>query len=178
MLRKLLLTMIIALSLTMAQTKAQESEDSKARPNKQETLDSMIKAGRIPAQQQKARIDSLWAGSTSSDLSKTPRSDFLFCLGLSFLGNCKAQRCVGNRYERGIGIVEDLSEAYAWYSVALENQTADEASKGILEADKERVKTRLLSAYPHPTEDDLDDMTRALQTRIGQYQEDAKKAKK
>jgi hypothetical protein len=178
MIRKLLLTMIIALPLMIAQSRAQESEDSKARLNKQETLDLMTQSGRMPPQQQKAKIDSMWAGSTSPEVSKTPRSDFLFCLGLAFLGNYKAQRCVGSDYEHGIGIVEDLLEALAWYSVALENPTVDESAKGILEADKERVKARLLAAYPHPTEDELDDMTKALQTRIRQYQEDAKKVKK
>jgi hypothetical protein len=178
MLRKLLLTAIIALPLMMAQTRAQESEDSTARPNKKEILDLVTQIGKMPVAQRNAKIDSMWTGSASSEVSKTPRSDFLFCFGLAFLGNCKAQRCVGNNYEHGIGIVEDLSEAYAWYSIALENSTADETTKGTIEADKERVKTRLLAAYPHPTEDDLDDMTKTLQTRIGQYQEDAKKVKK
>ena len=176
MLKKLLLTLIIALPLAIA-TSAQEpaSEDAKTRPNKQEVLDLMIKAGRMPAQQQNARIDAIWKDSSAG---KTPRSDFLFCTGFAYLGNPKAQQCVGSAYENGRGIVEDLSEAYAWYAVALENKLTDKATAEKIEADKERVKERLLSAYPHPTEDDLDDLAKAQESRIAQYQEDVKKAKR
>jgi hypothetical protein len=175
MLRKTLWTMLIALPLTIAQAKAQDSEDTKTRPNKQEIIDLMVKTGTMPAQQQKSKIDSIRQDPSAG---KTPRSDFLFCLGLAYLDDYQAQRCVGSAYEHGAGIVEDLSEAYAWYAVALGNKITDESARGTIEADKERVKTRLLSAYPHPTEDDLDDMERAQKTRIAQYQEDAKKAKK
>lgn len=179
MLRKLLFTTIITLPLIVLQAKAQESEDAKARLNRQETFELMAKVGKMPAQEQKSKIDSISASMASSqEPSRTPRSDFLFCYGLGFLGNYKAQRCVGNSYEHGTGIVEDLSEAYAWYSVALENAAADEASKTAIEADKERVQNKLLAAYPHPSEEDLEDMTKSLQSRITQYQEDAKKAKK
>ncbi len=110
--------------------------------------------------------------------SKTARSDFLFCLGLAYRDNYKAQRCAAGDYENGIGIVEDLSEAYTWYAVALENPRIDESSKAKLEEDKERVKARLLSAYPHPSEDDLDDMVKTQKTRIAQYNQDAPKTKK
>ena len=173
--KKLLLTMLIALPLTIAQPKAQESEDARTRPNKQETIDLMVKFGGMPAQQQKAKIASIMQNPSAG---KTPRSDFLFCLGMAYLGNYEAQRCVGGAYENSRGVVEDLSEAYAWYAVALENTIPDEAAKGVIEADKERVKTRLLAAYPHPTEDDLDDMERAQKSKIEQYQEDVKKVRK
>jgi hypothetical protein len=176
MLKRLLITAIIALPLIVAAS-AQEPapEDARTRPNKQEILDLMIKSGRMPAKQQNARMDAIWQNASTS---KTPRSDFLFCTGFAYLGNPKAQQCVGSAYENGRGIVEDLSEAYTWYAVALENKIADKAVAEKSEADKERVKERLLSAYPHPTEDDLDDLVRAQKTRIAQYQEDAKKVKK
>jgi hypothetical protein len=174
MLKKSLLIMIIAFPLTLAQLRAQDSEDTKARPNKQEILNLMTSTGKMPAQQQSAKLDSIRQDSSGS---KTPRSDFLFCVGLAYRGNYKAQRCVASDFEHGTGIVEDLSEAYAWYSVALENPRIDESSKAMLESDKERVKTRLLSAYPHPTEDDLDDMVNTQKSRIEQYNQDARKAK-
>ncbi len=178
MLKKLLLLLTVALlpiflKAPLAQERASENEQT--RPNKQEIIDLMIQVGRMPAQQQNTKIDSLWQASSAS---KTPRSDFLFCMGLAYLGNYKAQRCVAGAYENGRGIVEDQSEAYTWYAVALENKIPDKAAAGMVEADKERVKTRLLTAYPHPTEDDLDDMVQAQQTRIAQYRDEMKKSKK
>lgn len=175
MLKKLLLTLMVALPLAIAAS-AQEpaSEDAKTRPNKQEILDLMITAGRMPAQQQSARLDAI----AKDSAGKTPRSDFLFCTGCAYLGNTRAQQCVASAYENGRGIVEDLSEAYAWYAVAFENKITDKAIAEKIEADKERVKERLLAAYPHPTEDDLNDLAGALKSRIAQYQEDVKKAKK
>jgi hypothetical protein len=178
MLKKILIVLTIALSLSCLQaTFAQEpaSQSAKTRPNKQEIIDLMIQIGRMPAQQQSSKIDSLWQ---DFSVSKTPRSDFLFCMGMAYLGNYKAQRCVANAYESGSGIVEDQSEAYAWYAIALENKITDTTAAQKIEADKERVKTRLLSAYPHPTEDELDDLVRAQQTRMTQYRDDVKKPKK
>ncbi len=151
------------------------SEDDKSRPDKQEILASMMKAGRMPAQQQTQKLDSILQDLSGS---KTPRSDFLFCVGLAYAGNYQAQRCLASAYENGRGIVEDLSEAYTWYAVALENRIADENAKQMIEADKERVKTRLLAAYPHPTEDDLDDQVKAQKTLLAQYQAEMKKGKK
>jgi|WetSurSiteA1Bulk_404760.scaffolds.fasta_scaffold26257_2 TPR repeat protein len=176
MLKRLFLIAIIALPLAIA-TSAQEpsSEDAKTRPNRQEILDLMIKASRMPAQQQSARLDVIGKDSSAG---KTPRSDFLFCTGFAYLGNPKAQQCVGSAYENGRGIVEDLSDAYTWYAVAIENKLTDKATAEKIEADKERVKERLLSAYPHPTEDDLNDLVGAQKSRIAQYLEDVKKAKK
>jgi len=175
MLKKILLLFAIALPLMAAPIVAQESEDVKTRPNKQEIIDSMVKVGRMPAQQQNAKIGPLWQDLSAS---KTRRSDFMFCLGLAYLGSYKAQRCVGDAYENGRGIVEDLSEAYAWYSVAAENRIQDKAAQEKIDADKDRVQNRLLSAYPHPTEDDLADAVSAQKSRISQYQEDVKRTKK
>jgi hypothetical protein len=178
MLKKILIVLTIGMPLMFLQMPfAQEpvSESVKTRPNKQEIIDLMIQIGRMPASQQTSKIGSLWQDFSAS---KTPRPDFLFCMGLAHLGNYKAQRCVANAYESGSGIVEDQSEAYAWYAIALENKIADITAGQKIEADKERVKTRLISAYPHPTEDELDDLVRAQQTRITQYRDDLKKSKK
>jgi hypothetical protein len=54
----------------------------------------------------------------------------------------------------------------------------DETDAQKAEADRDRVKERLVSAYPHPTEDDLSDLVSAQKTRIAQYQEETKKARK
>jgi TPR repeat protein len=161
--------------LAVTGTAQDSSEETKTRPNRQEIIDLMVKTAKMPAQQQSAKIDSLWQASSGSP---TPRSDFMFCTGLAYLGNYKAQRCVGSAYENGRGVVEDLSEAYAWYAVALDNKAADKPARETIEADKERVKGRLISAYPHPTEDELDDLAKGQKSRIEQYQEDLKSAKK
>ncbi len=177
MFKKTTLTIVMVLMLAAVQTAAAQgtSEDTKTRPNKQEILDLMMKIGRMPVRELNSKIDAIWQDIANS---KSPRADFLFCLGLSYLGNYKAQKCTASAYEKGIGIVEDLSEAYTWDSVALENKIADKAAEEMIQADKERIKMTLLAAYPHPTEDDLDDLVRTQKTRIAQYQEDAKKAKK
>jgi TPR repeat protein len=178
MLKRILSFLTIAMSLVLLQTsRAQQSasENVRTRLNKQEIIDQMLKVGRMSAQQQNSRIDSLWQNASAG---KTPRSDFLFCMGLAYLGNYKAQRCVASAYERGRGIVEDQSEAYTWYAVALQNKIPDQGNEQTIDADKERVENRLLAAYPHPTEDELDDMVSAQLTRLTQYQEDLKKVKR
>lgn len=178
MFRKISLVPMIAVTLSLLQAPlAQESgsENEKTRLNKQETVDLMVRVARMPTQQQSSKIDALWQDPSTS---RTPRSDFLFCTGLAYLGNFKAQRCVAGAFENGRGVVEDQSEAYVWYSIALENDIPDKKAEQVIEADKDRVKTKLLSAYPHPTEDELDDLVRAQQTRIERYREDVKKAKK
>jgi hypothetical protein len=174
MFRKLLMAAIIACPLLLVQAAAAQEEE-KSRLNKQEVIDLMVKAGKTPAAQQKGKLDLIWKDLSGS---KTPRADFLFCAGLAYLGNHKAQRCVASAYESGIGIVEDLSEAYGWYSVALENRALDQGAKELLQADRDRVQMRLLAAYPHPTEDDLDDLVKAQKLRITQYQQDVKTARK
>ena len=118
----------------------------------------MLQASRISAQEQNSKVTQILKDQADS---KTPRSDFMFCTGLAYLGNYKAQICVGYAHENGLGIVDDLSQAYAWYELALGNQIADEADAKRAEADRDRVKERLLSAYPHPTEDDLADLVNA-----------------
>jgi TPR repeat protein len=149
-------------------------EDVKARPNKQDIVDQMAAAGQISAPQRNSRLDQILSGQPG----KTLRSDFMFCLGSAFLGDYKAQRCLGKAYEKGLGVVEDVTEAYTWYSVALENQNADKSAEKEMESDRDRVKLRLFSSYPAPTDDDLDDLVKAQKNRIAQYQSETKKAKK
>jgi hypothetical protein len=102
----------------------------------------------------------------------------MFCTSLAYLGNYKGQMCVGNAYENGRGIVDDMSEAYTWYELAVGSNIKDETDAKRAETDRDRVKERLVSAYPHPTEDELNDLVNAQKTRIAQYQEETKKARK
>jgi len=170
-LKKLLLT--IAMAIPLAAFCAQDSEETKTRPNKQEITGMMANISRMSAQQQANKIDSI-----NLSASKTLRSDFMFCTGLAYLGNYKAQKCLGEAYENGRGIVEDPSEAYAWYAIAAEGKIPDKAVQEKLQAEKDRIENKLLAAYPHPTEDDLADMIKAQKSRIEQYQEDMKKSPK
>jgi TPR repeat protein len=165
---------MVALSIVPALAPAQGvSEDVKARPTKQDISEQMIAAGKISASQRDSRLDQILSGQPG----KTPRSDFLFCLGSAYLGNYKAQRCLGKAYENGLGIVEDISEAYTWYALALENPGADKSAQTAMESDRDRVKMRLASSYPAPTDDDLDELVKAQKGRIAQYQSEVKKAK-
>jgi TPR repeat protein len=176
MIKRLLFLAIIMLTLSSIPASAPAqgaAEDVKARPNKQDIINQMIAAGRISAPQRNSRLDQILSGQPG----KTPRSDFMFCLGSAYLGNYKAQRCLGKAYENSLGVVQDFLEAYTWYSVALENQTADKSAEKGMQSDRDRVKDRLFSSYPAPTDDDLDDMVKAQKSRIAQYQSEAKKSK-
>ena len=84
--------------------------------------------------------------------------------------------CVAKAYETGLGVVEDLTEAYTWYALACETRIADasEAQK-VEETQGPRQGLRLMTAYPHPTEEELDDQVHAQKTRIAQYQAEIKK---
>ena len=164
----------ISLLLAFSQSTMAQSEDVIARLNKQEVIELMTQISRMPGQRQNERLAQILKDPAGS---KTPRSDFTFCSGMAYLGNYRAQMCVGNAFEKGRGIVEDLSEAYTWYAVASENKNADAAEAQKAEAERDRVKDRLLAAYPHPTEDDLADQVNSQKDRIAQYQEQIKKAK-
>jgi len=153
---------------------AAQSEDAQTRPSRQEIVDQILKAGKMPAAEREARIDQILANPAGS---QTPRSDFVFCLGPAYLDSYRGQRCLAHAFESGRGVVEDLSEAYVWYSVALDNSGADAASRARIEAERDRIKARLLSTYPAPTDEDLDDLVKAQKSRILQYQTDAKKTK-
>lgn len=177
--KKLCLAVLIAMFLSLFLGKAAEptpaAEDAKTRLDKKETIDLIIKAGRLPRAQQISGIDRV-VGSQSE--SKTPRSDFTFCMGLAYLGNYKAQACAAGAYENGRGIVEDLTEAYLWYTVALENSTSDAVTQKRLQADQERVLLKLRSTYPSPNDEELEDLIKTLKNQIGQYPNEAKKANK
>ena len=164
--------LLFALFLTLTQSITIASEDTKTRPNKQEIIDMMLQASRLSAQEQSSRLDQILK---NQEDSKTPRSDFMFCTGLAYQGNYKAQMCVGAAFEKNLGIVEDMSEAYTWYELALANTIPDQADAQKAEANRDRVKEKLVSAYPHPTEDDLTDLVNAQKTRIAQYQDQIKK---
>ncbi len=164
----------IALLAAFSQSVIAQSESEKARLTGKEITDLMVQASRMPAQQQNSRLDQILKDQAGS---RTPRSDFTFCSGLAYLGNFKAQMCVGKAFETGSGIVEDTSEAYTWYAVASENRTADKAEIQQAESERDRLQLKLVAAYPHPTEDDLADMINSLKGRIAQYQEQIKKAK-
>jgi hypothetical protein len=165
----------VALLAALAIPMMAASEDDKARPNKEEISKLVLQFFGMPAKEQNVKLAGITANQAGS---KTPRADFLLCTGLGYLGNYKAQVCLGNAFEKGIGIVEDLSEAYTWYAVAAESRIPNEAEAQKVEAEKERLKEKLISAYPHPTEDELVDMVEAQKTRIAQYQETIKKSKK
>ena len=90
--------------------------------------------------------------------SKTPRSDFLFCVGLAYLGNYKAQAYLGSAYDNGRGIVMDPYESYVWYSVALQNASGDTETKQQFRKDRDRIKQTLVSVYPAPTDEELDEL--------------------
>jgi TPR repeat protein len=179
MLKRLLFTAMIVLPLTPAMGRAAQqesaiaSQDAKTRLNEQEIIDLMVKINRMPRTQQDGRMDSIWKDQSGS---KTPRSDFLFCMGLAHLGNRKAQVCVANAFEKGRGVVEDLMDAYTWYALALEDPILSKAMEQQAQEDIDRVKTKLLSSYPAPTDDDLEDLVKAQKNRIARYQEEAKKA--
>ena len=147
-------------------------ESAKTRPNKQEIIDLMVQMRRMPAPQQDSRLEAILKNASAS---KTPRSDFLLCIGLAYLGNGRAQTCAGSAYENGRGVVEDLLDAYVWYAIAQENASADKEVEQFAQAARERVTKRLLSNYPSPTDEDLEDMVKAQKSRIAQYQEEAKK---
>jgi hypothetical protein len=168
MIRKLLVAAIIlaAQAIAAQQGSTPSSEDALTRPDKQEIINLMIKSSRLPAQQRTERLNQILAQSES----KTPRSDFLFCVGIAYLGDHRAQTCVAKAYEAGRGIVEDGIDAYLWYSIAA-------AGDQKLEAEQERIKTKLQTAYPFPSDDDLEAQLTSLKERIKQYQSDIKKQK-
>jgi hypothetical protein len=180
MLKRLLWSVLILLPVSVMQSALYSQtlsapEETKARPNKQEIRDLVIQISKMPGQQQNNRIEKILADQAGG---KTSRADFMFCTGLAYLGNAPAQFCVAKAYENGLGVVEDLSEAYTWYALACRTGFAQAADARKAEETRDTVKERLASAYPHPTEEDLEDQVNAQKTRIAQYQEEIKKAKK
>jgi hypothetical protein len=95
------------------------------------------------------------------DGSQAPRSDFLFCTGFAYLGNYKAQACLGNAYEKGRGVDKDLGDAYVWYSIALDNPINDPTDKRKIQVDRDRVRKALLSGSSARTDKELTDLIKA-----------------
>ena len=174
MFKRCLSATALILSLFLITLSAQEtaiSQQDMTRPDKQESLSWMNKTAQMPEKQQNENLDVILRSASAPD-SKTPRSDFLFCVGLAYWGNGKAQQCLGRAYEKGLGIVEDPMEAYTWFALAAGSKVSGS------DADLERVKTRLISTYPAPTDEEFENQVSDLKSRISQYQAAAKKNKK
>ena len=168
MIKRLFLTVILIFSVFTFAVAAQIPADSETdiyRPGKKEIIDWMDQLSRMPAEQQNERADAALKGISASS-SKTPRSDFQLCVGLAYLGNAKAQRCVGYAYEKGFGVVNDLTEAYVWFELAHQGGDKEGAS------DVLRIITILNSAYPAPSEEELEMMTIEQKRIIGEYRKE------
>ncbi len=166
MIRFLLLAVILLTpAATAGQGSSPLSEDVQTRPDKQEIVDWMTRSGQMDVHKRTDRLDRI----LSQSEGKTPRSDFLFCVGLAYLGDYKAQTCVAKAYESGRGVVEDQIEAYLWYSIASLGDPK-------LEEVKDRLKNKLQTAYPFPSDEELADQLNEQQSRIKQYQAETKKS--
>ncbi|HTY60805.1 MAG TPA: hypothetical protein VMG30_00975 [Acidobacteriota bacterium] len=159
--KRLLRMAMIALPLVLMSMTA-AGQESKAAPERARTelakddiTTLMAMVGRLPAAEQDRRMERIW-----EDLAvgKTPRSDFLFCTGYAYLGNYKAQACLGYAYENGRGVQRDTAAAYVWYSIALDNPIRDIVEKQKIQADRDRMKKTLLTGTPAKTEKELDDL--------------------
>ena len=172
MIMKLLLVITIISILTPLSAVGQlnpASENERTLLHKQEIIDLMIQTGRMPVQEQNEKIDRIWANNGGSE---TPRSDFLYCSGLAYLDHYKAQACLGRAFEKGQGIVQDYSDAYVWYAVALDHPIEDKAAREEIQAGKDRVKMILVSVYPAPSDFELEELVKKQKENIAQYQEE------
>lgn len=159
-------TIALVLGITVLTATAAASEDAKSRPDKNEIMEAMKKAAAMPAEQQSELVNAIAKRLSSST---TPRSDFMSCTGLAYLGNPAAQKCLAAAYEQGIGIVQDPMEAYVWYAIAQQN-TPGESFPEV-----ERLKLELVANYPAPSEEELEEMVHSQKARIAQYQEEGGK---
>ena len=141
------------------------SENTQTRLSKDEVTKLMIQVGRLPVTEQDSRMDRIWKDPSGS---RTPRSDFLFCAGLAYLGNPEAQAYLGRAFENGRGIVEDPYESYVWYTIALDNSVRDEEAKQKIEKARDRVKLGLVSVYPAPSDQELEELVKAQEQRIAE----------
>ena len=171
MLKRLLLSVPLVLSLLVSAAAAQIPADSETaiyRPDKNEIIAWMKQASKLPAAQQNEKAEAALKGISAAD-SKTPRSDFQLCVGLAYIGNARAQRCVGYAYEKGFGVVDDMMEAYVWFALAHGGGDAES------ESDVARVTLILNSAYPAPSEEELETLTAEQKKVIAGYQKEIKK---
>ena len=171
MFKRLLLSLTSIFSFLAFAAAAQvpaSSETDVYLPDKNDIISWMSQAAKMPAARQNEMADAALKGISTSD-SKTPRSDFQLCVGLAYLGNAKAQRCAGYAYEKGFGVVDDMLEAHTWFELA--HSGGDKES----EADARRVLLILNSAYPAPTEEELENMAKDQKRKIAEYQKEIKK---
>ncbi len=143
-----------------------ESESELTRPDKDQITGLMIQVKRMPVQEQDSKVNRLWKDPSGS---KTPRSDFLFCVGFAYLGNHKAQAYLGSAFENGRGIVRDTYESYVWYSIALDNPATDNDAKQKIREGRERIKQELISVYPAPSDYELEELVEEQKQRIAEY---------
>ena len=148
----LLLARASAMNAGQASKSASGDEDQKLA--KDEIILLMIQVGRMPIVQQDRKMEMVWDHFESSE---TPRSDFLFCTGFAYLGNYKAQACLGNAFEKGRGTGKDLADAYAWYAIAFDNPIDDPEIRQKIKSDRDRTKKALLTASPALSEKELED---------------------
>jgi TPR repeat protein len=144
------------------------SESDVFLPEKADILGWMAQASKLPAAEQDDKVSAALKNVADSS-GDTPRSDFQLCLALAYMGNAKAQRCAGYAYENGVGVVDDQLEARAWFAVASDGGDADSAG------DEARVTLRLNSAYPAPSEEELEHQKAALKEKVAAYQKDLKR---
>ena len=168
--RSLLVVILIcsAFPFTAAAQVPAASETDIYRPDKSDIIAWMNLVSGIPTTQQNERADAALKNISASG-GKTPRSDFQLCVALAYLGNAKAQHCLGYAYEKGIGVVDDTLESYVWFELAHGGGNAESA------ADVSRVILILNSAYPAPTEEELETMVAEQKGRIAAYQKEIKK---
>jgi hypothetical protein len=140
------------------------AEEDASRPGKEDILQAMQAVAKSPQERQQERLESIWM----SESSTAPRADFLYCLGAAYLGDGKAQACVGRAYEQGKGVVSDLNEAYVWYTLSMDDPLV--AAETAVEDARDRVKGKLQEFYPAPSDEDLEQLVAAERNRIAQRQ--------
>ena len=170
MFERLLLVVILIFSVFTFAVAVQVpavSETDIYRPDKSDIISWMNHAAAMTTSQQAEKVDAAIKNISLSG-GKTPRSDFQICMGLAYLGNAYAQRCVANAYENGIGIIDDTLEAYVWFELA---HGSGDAESG---ADVARVIIILNSVYPAPTEEELELLVTEQKIKIAEYLKEIK----
>lgn len=66
-----------------------------------------------------ASFEELWGEEKKTTTIQSVR--FTDVLGEAELGNERAQFSLGEMYRKGVGVAQNFSEAYAWYSIAATN---------------------------------------------------------
>jgi len=144
------------------------SEQAKTRPDREEILEMMASISKVSPPARDSAIEKILK---SGPDGKTPRSDFLYCLGAAYLGDVRAQICLGKAYEKGVGIVEDATDAFVWYSIALSGSISDQALEQEIRTARQRMTAILVQGYPAPSEEELNALVQKEQLRIREYQE-------